>query len=127
LSNLLLLNNKNRIKGFLQNNYLSGINKILRNGEFMPCQSLSGTCFLNPEGYLYPCSIYNRRLSHIQEIDYDVRQYWENKDLICLYRDLQSGKCPKCWTPCEAFPSILGSILRKPSNIKKNILCRQSE
>jgi len=92
--------------------YLKKVKEYLEN-ERMPfkCKALSASVFIGPEGDIYPCTIYSRKISNLREIDYDLTKIWQNRRSLEACKDIREEKCPGCWTPCEAYQSILGNIL----------------
>jgi len=98
--------------GFLENSYLKLADKYLSTGKTpITCQALAGSVFIDSLGYIYPCTIYSKKLANIKEIDYDLEAYWNTKLIKDLREDIERGNCPHCWTPCEAYQSILANIL----------------
>ncbi len=78
----------------------------------LPCQSLGASVFMNPAGDIYPCSVYNQCLGNIADYNFDLRKLWSSPVRQNLRSDIRRGKCPQCWSPCEAYPSILANLLR---------------
>ena len=79
----------------------------------IPCQALSASFFMDPAGNIYPCSIYGRRLGNIIDFDYDIYKLWDTPLRRELRQEILQGKCPHCWSPCEAYQSILAHLLPK--------------
>lgn len=76
------------------------------------CQALKASCFVDPWGNVFPCTIYNRKVGSLREVDYDLTEIWDRPSTRELQLEIWDNKCPQCWTPCEAYQSILGSALR---------------
>ncbi|MFH1678356.1 MAG: radical SAM protein [Candidatus Omnitrophota bacterium] len=100
--------------GFLERRYqrLAGV-YIDRNKTPIPCQALSVSFFMDPAGNVYPCSIYDRMIGNIKDFDYDIFKLWNTASRRNLRKEICNGNCPHCWTPCEAYQSILANILPK--------------
>jgi len=99
---------------FLENQYLKRVESYLRTGRTpVRCQALRSSCFLNPMGDVYPCGMYDRVLGNLRENDYDLFRIWNSENGRRLQKEIWEFQCPQCWTPCEAYQSILGSLLRK--------------
>ena len=97
--------------GFLEDQYLRLADQYLQTGITpVTCQALAGSVFIDSFGYIYPCSIYSKRMANIKEIDYDLEAYWNTAEVKEARREIERGKCPHCWTPCEAYQSILGKL-----------------
>lgn len=78
----------------------------------LPCQALSASCFVNPWGIVYPCIIYDRPLGSLREAGFDLGMIWCSPEASAARQEIREAKCPGCWTPCEAYQSILGGLLR---------------
>ncbi|HEY5998019.1 MAG TPA: radical SAM protein [bacterium] len=76
------------------------------------CQALSVTCFLDPAGDLYPCVVFPRVLANVRSLEGGLRDLWGTAAARALHRQCSSGGCPACWSPCNAFSAIGGSLLR---------------
>ena len=99
--------------GFLENQYLRLADQYLQTGKTpLTCQALAGSVFIDSFGYIYPCTIYSKKLANIKDIDYDLETYWNTKMIKDLRKDIEKGNCPHCWTPCEAYQSILAKLIR---------------
>ena len=98
--------------GFLENRYLRLADKYLQTGKTpITCQALAGSVFINSFGDIYPCTIYSKKLANIKDINYDLESYWKNSVIKNLRKDIEKGNCPHCWTPCEAYQSILAKLI----------------
>ncbi|HEX9782756.1 MAG TPA: radical SAM protein [Opitutaceae bacterium] len=97
--------------GFLEDQYLRLADQYLETGKTpIVCQALAGSVFIDSFGYIYPCSIYSKRMANIKDIDYDLEAYWNTKEVREARGEIEHGQCPQCWTPCEAYQSILGKL-----------------
>ncbi|MFI5412381.1 MAG: radical SAM/SPASM domain-containing protein [Candidatus Micrarchaeales archaeon] len=76
----------------------------------MDCKSLNASIFLDPYGFLYPCTMWYRKLANIRDVNYDIRNVWETEEAKSQRKDIKEKKCPNCWTPCEAHQTIVGNI-----------------
>lgn len=100
--------------GFLERQY-QHLAKIYlgKNISPVPCQAFSASFFMDPGGNVYPCSIYDRKIGNIADFDYNIYKLWDISLRHKLREEIRQGKCPQCWTPCEAYQSILANILPK--------------
>ena len=78
-----------------------------------PCEALSSSLFIAANGDIYPCSSYDRKLGNLRNMDFDYGPLWECRSTVELSRDIKHGVCPGCWTPCEAYQTIV-ACLPKP-------------
>lgn len=92
----------------LAKRYLSGGNGLTP----VPCEALSASLFMDPSGNVFPCTIYNRPLGNIRQFDYDIEGIWRTEERLHARRSIKAGECPGCWTPCEAYQSILANLPR---------------
>lgn len=97
--------------GFLEDQYLRLADQYLKTGITpLTCQALAGSVFIDSFGYIYPCSIYSKRMANIRDIGYDLEAYWNTEEVRAARAEIERGECPQCWTPCEAYQSILGQL-----------------
>ncbi|MFC1705463.1 radical SAM protein [Planctomycetota bacterium] len=97
----------------LERQYLKLIPAYLRSGRSpVQCQALSASCFVDPYGDVYPCAIWDKKLFNLRDVDYSLRRAWTMALIREPRRGIRAGRCPNCWTPCEAYQSILGSLPR---------------
>jgi len=103
---------------FLEYIYLKNIKNYVLNNKFpFKCKSGRISCFIDPLGNVYPCTGYNVIMGNLRENDYDLLKILSNKDAVFLYEKIKDGKCPQCWTPCEAYQSILSNLfIRRKTN-----------
>lgn len=108
------------IKNFLERRYFAFIPNYLLSGQIpLKCQALASTCFIDPYGDLYPCTVYSRKILNIRDINYDLGSFWEEDAAAVIRKEILDRKCTCCWTPCEAYPAILGSMLNFYMRFKK--------
>jgi MoaA/NifB/PqqE/SkfB family radical SAM enzyme len=100
-------------KSLLQRAYLRRVPEFLATGRAgVRCQALSATCFMDPTGTVHPCSIHGRPLGSVRDAGFDLGRVWRAEATLQARRDLRDGRCPGCWSPCEAYPGLLGSALQ---------------
>ena len=101
------------INNFLRRNYLNLYIKYLNSKKCpLKCQALSSTCFLDPYGNLFPCAVYNRKLINVKEIHKRLKSFWISEDARNLSYECSHNRCPGCWSPCDAYSAITGSLLK---------------
>jgi MoaA/NifB/PqqE/SkfB family radical SAM enzyme len=109
-----------RLRGFgwspvnyLERAYLKHVRRYLESGRTpMRCHALRSSCFIDSWGNVFPCTIYDRKVGSLRAADYDLARIWQAEETAALQREIWDYKCPQCWTPCEAYQSILGNVLR---------------
>jgi hypothetical protein len=97
---------------YLERRYQRLAQTYLKGGTVpLVCQAAAASCFLDPVGNVYPCSGFDAPIGSIRDHGYDLGRLWrtarrrEVRDLV------RTGDCPRCWTPCEAYQTILASLL----------------
>lgn len=99
---------------YLEYKYHALIKDYLRDNRTpLSCKSLTNSVFINPEGDIFPCCIYNKNLGNLRDNDYDLNKMLVSKQADTLREEISKHRCPQCWTPCEAYQMILGSLLVK--------------
>ncbi len=102
--------------------YQRRVPEYLRTGKSpIRCQALSSSLFITSRGDVYPCTSYERKLGSLRETDYELSRIW---DLECskeLALEIRNGRCPGCWTPCEAYQSIIAALPRKNAWIRGDL------
>jgi MoaA/NifB/PqqE/SkfB family radical SAM enzyme len=76
----------------------------------MPCRSLEASVFVSPMGLVHPCITDPRVAGDLRACDYDLKGILEGEEARRLRREIAAGRCPHCWTPCEAYPTIIESV-----------------
>jgi Fe-coproporphyrin III synthase len=94
--------------------YMKGAKKYLATGRTpMQCKVHKASVFVDPFGNVYPCTIYDVMLGNLREHRYDIREIMEGDMSKAAAKEIAAGKCPHCWTPCEAHQTIMSSWIRK--------------
>jgi len=100
--------------GYLEHAYLSKVRRYLETGRTpMRCHALSASCFVDSWGNVFPCTIYDRKIGSLREVDYDLARLWNTPEADRLEREIFDYHCPQCWTPCEAYQSIMGNFVTR--------------
>jgi Fe-coproporphyrin III synthase len=106
------------LNNFLRRRYLALYLVYLRTGKTpLKCQSFANTCFLDPYGNVLPCAVYNRKLTNIRESKLSINELWQLQETRQIHTDCAQGRCPSCWSPCDAYSAIGGSLI--PAMIKR--------
>jgi MoaA/NifB/PqqE/SkfB family radical SAM enzyme len=99
---------------FLEYTYMKNIKKYLPDNQTpYSCKSGSISCFIDPTGNVYPCTGYNVVLGNLRKEEFDILKILSNEKSVLLNEKISSGKCPQCWTPCEAYQNILSNLFIK--------------
>jgi len=98
---------------FLERAYLKRVRRYLETGETpMRCHALRSSCFIDSWGNVFPCTIYDKKIGSLRDVGYELGALWNTPEAAALQREIWDSQCPNCWTPCEAYQSILGNMLR---------------
>lgn len=107
------------VNNFLRRKYLSLYPKYLQTKKYpLKCQALSSTCFLDPYGNLFPCLVYNKKLLNVKEMQKELGLSWNEDYAKNLSFECSNNMCPSCWSPCDAYSAIGGSLIK--SLFKRN-------
>jgi radical SAM protein with 4Fe4S-binding SPASM domain len=101
---------------FLEHEYLRRVERYLRTGVTpIRCHALRSSCYIDSWGQVFPCSIYDRKLGSLRETDFELAPLWNSPLARQVQQEIWGFQCPQCWTPCEAYQSILGNFFRPGS------------
>lgn len=88
-------------------------------GEFLaggsapvPCAALRASAYVDPDLRLYPCATWDRPLVDLREVDYSLAAAVRLAEVRVAREEARTGRCPGCWTPCEAYPTMLSQVPR---------------
>ena len=96
----------------LERQYLKSVAAYVRTGATpMRCHALRASCFVDSWGNVYPCSMYDAKIANLRDHDYNLATIWRLAEARRLQQEIWESKCPQCWTPCEAYQSIVGNFL----------------
>lgn len=97
---------------FLENQYQKLTRKYVRTGKSpLPCQALSASLFVDPYGNIYPCAIWDKKISNLKDSNFDLKKIWNLSKVKETRKKVVANQCPGCWTPCEAYQTILGNLI----------------
>jgi Fe-coproporphyrin III synthase len=98
---------------FLENRYQALIADYYETGKSpLPCTAMSSSCFIDAYWNLFPCSIWNEPIGNLRDAKMDLRALWQTERARFLRQEVVEERCSHCWTPCEAYPTILGNLAK---------------
>jgi MoaA/NifB/PqqE/SkfB family radical SAM enzyme len=98
---------------FLEHRYQSLVRAYYDTGRSpLPCTALSSSCFIDAYWNLFACSIWDAKIGNLRDNGFDLKAMWDSPERISRRQDVADENCPHCWTPCEAYPTILGNLAR---------------
>ena len=87
----------------------------------LPCRSLDASVFVDARGDVYPCTVYGRRLGNVYETPLASILAADEADAARAV--IRADRCPGCWSPCEANPTIVASapesLLRGTRDVRR--------
>lgn len=99
---------------YLERRYQELVPGFLASGRTpLPCKALASSVFVDARWNVYPCSMYDAPLGNLRDNGFDLDAVWNAEKTVRLQSEIESRKCPNCWTPCEAYQTILGNLLRR--------------
>ncbi len=97
--------------------YLRLAKGYLKSGKMpIPCNVFNLSSFIDPSGNVYPCTMFDRKLGSLRENGYDLKKILTSEKAKKLAEEIKNGRCPHCWTPCEAHQVILSSWFKTVLN-----------
>lgn len=76
----------------------------------LPCGSMAGHAFIDPTGMVYPCHIWDHPVASLSEHGYSLERIWKSAEARQARESVKAEQCPGCWTPCEAYPTLLMNL-----------------
>lgn len=88
--------------------FLRNLRRHLETGRApVPCQAGRASVHVAADGVVYPCHILDEPLGDLRDHDLDLPRLLATAQARRVVGDLQG--CARCWTPCEAYHSLLAS------------------
>lgn len=98
----------------IERRYLQFARTYLKYGRVpLVCQAAAVSCFIDPKGMVYPCSGFDLPLGSLRENGMDLSRIWGSKRHSTTRRLICEGECPGCWTPCEAYQTLLANVSKR--------------
>ncbi len=102
--------------------YLRLLPAYLRTGRSpLPCKSLDASVFVDARGDVYPCTVYGRCLGNVHQ--QTLAAILGGSEAEAARSVIRADRCPGCWSPCEANPTILAhapeSLLRGQRDVRR--------
>lgn len=99
--------------GLIQARYRSLLRRYLRSGDVGgACGALVASVFLAADLTVYPCSIFSRSLGKLGEGTDSLAEILTRAEARRARALAVERACPGCWSPCEAFPTLLVGLGR---------------
>ena len=101
-----LYNNKDVIKRVFKKLLIKSLEK---SGQPIPCYSTWSSVRIDPYGNVYPCIMKNEIIENLKGNGMDLKKVLENPKLRNIQKGIKNKEC-SCWTPCEAYQSIVQNL-----------------
>ncbi|MES2854462.1 MAG: radical SAM protein [Bdellovibrionota bacterium] len=89
--------------------------RYLKSGQTpLPCSALQSSMYISEQGDVFPCTIWNRKIANLKEHAWNPKALQELPAYRQALKEIREGHCPQCWTPCEAYQTILSNVIRVP-------------
>ena len=76
----------------------------------MTCSAMMSSVYISELGDVFPCTIWDKKIGSLRDVDFDISKIISKSDYKKTREDIKKNNCPKCWTPCEAFPTIAANL-----------------
>jgi MoaA/NifB/PqqE/SkfB family radical SAM enzyme len=96
---------------WLEAAYLARVPEHVRTGRSpVPCRSLSASVFVDVTGEVRPCTVYDRPLGNAYREP--LPRLLASAEAQAAREAVRADACPGCWSPCEAYQSLLVNLPR---------------
>lgn len=93
---------------WMERRYWQVARRFLREGDSgVDCGALRASVFLGADLSVHPCTIFDRSLGNLADVGYALRRIPELAGARAALGAVEARACPRCWSPCEAFPTLL--------------------
>ncbi len=76
----------------------------------LPCKSLTSSVFIDNIGDCYACAMWSKKLGNLRDLDFKLDSFWNTPETQRVRELIALKKCSNCWTPCEAYQTMLGNL-----------------
>lgn len=99
----------------IQKKYLDNILSYYDHPQKQPlaCVATRSSIAISQEGNIIPCFMWGKTMGSLRELNYDLNSYLQKnaREIKEIKRIINEEKCPNCWTPCEAYQSIINDLV----------------
>lgn len=104
---------KNSLRPFdvVEKIYQRKLNDFVKTGLTpLQCAALRSNIYISEKGDVYPCTIWDKKIGSLRETDFNLEKILATAAAQQTIAAIKKKECPNCWTPCEAFPSIITDL-----------------
>jgi radical SAM protein with 4Fe4S-binding SPASM domain len=96
---------------YFDDSTLHFISRMFQNRQVCQCHSGLQSAFINWDGEVYACEVFNQRrfsFGNIKENPFD--EIWNSNKAREIRKYIKEGKCQPCYLACEIIPSLRKDI-----------------
>jgi len=75
--------------------------------QIVPCGAARIRYFLGPTGDVYPCTIFNHKISNLRDCNFDFNRLFQSNSRKETRYLVEKEKCPICCNTCETIPAMM--------------------
>lgn len=99
--------------GLLEALFLGHVTGYAQHGRSpLPCSALAASAFVHPDGTVHPCHLWDRPVGRLRDHGGSLAAVLATHSTRDARADVVADRCPGCWAPCEAYPTILTRLPR---------------
>lgn len=83
----------------------------------VPCRSGEVSVYIDSLGRLHPCAMWDGEGVGLGDFGFDLRSALYSPRFQTLLRGVRDARCTHCFTPCEAYQTILSSPVKTASRL----------
>ncbi len=81
-----------------------------RGGSAPLCRAIEASVFVGPDGTVHPCHVWSRPLGKVGS-NRPLSAVLSGPVAKAARGEVARGECPQCWTPCEAYPTLISTLM----------------
>ena len=82
------------------------------NKQAVPCLGGLIRYYLDAQGRVFPCVVYDACMGDLRELDYDFNKIFNSAHAQIVRGDIKNKRCLNCYLTCELIPSMMAQPLR---------------
>lgn len=95
-------------QGLLKRAYLKqALGYIARGHSQVACSAVRTNVYISETGEVFPCHTWGRSLGQLADHAFQLDQLLASAVVTQTMQEIRAQKCPGCWSPCQAYPSLL--------------------
>jgi MoaA/NifB/PqqE/SkfB family radical SAM enzyme len=92
----------------VERRYWKHARRFLTRGDTgLSCGALRASVYLGADLRVHPCTIFDHPLGNLADVGHALRRIPELQHAAAALERVETRDCPRCWSPCEAFPTLL--------------------